>query len=122
MSSRSNTFLSKYLSDPTEDVRIATENLLADFLHEIRDVSLVQKRLDEHGKFRRETESPEAMRRSDYDREKFPEIALSPNERAAFIPESEADSVHDGTSTHREEVESEKDYREGGGTLFLSWH
>ena len=33
----------KYLSDPTEDVRVATENLLADFLKEIRDISIGYK-------------------------------------------------------------------------------
>jgi vacuole morphology and inheritance protein 14 len=38
----------KYLSDPSEDVRIATENQLAEFLREIKEVTLVQKhRLDE---------------------------------------------------------------------------
>ena len=37
----------KYLSDPTEDVRVATENLLADFLREIRDISEVRRRREE---------------------------------------------------------------------------
>ncbi|KAI9512329.1 hypothetical protein F5148DRAFT_17533 [Russula earlei] len=31
----------KYLSDPTEDVRIAAENQLAEFLREIREVTIV---------------------------------------------------------------------------------
>lgn len=39
--------LLKYLSDPTEDVRVATENLLADFLREIRDVSELRRRHEE---------------------------------------------------------------------------
>ncbi|KZP00190.1 ARM repeat-containing protein [Calocera viscosa TUFC12733] len=34
--------LLKYLSDPTEDVKIATENVLADFLKEIRQIAQVQ--------------------------------------------------------------------------------
>ena len=37
----------KYLSDPTEDVRVATENQLAEFLREIKEVTLVQKRYAE---------------------------------------------------------------------------
>ncbi|KAF9450636.1 ARM repeat-containing protein [Macrolepiota fuliginosa MF-IS2] len=45
--------LLKYLSDPIEDVRIATENLLADFLREIRDIAYVSRHLDEHGSIRR---------------------------------------------------------------------
>jgi vacuole morphology and inheritance protein 14 len=36
----------KYLTDPTEDVRVATETLLADFLREIRDVTRVRDRID----------------------------------------------------------------------------
>lgn len=43
----------KYLSDPIEDVRIATENLLADFLREIRDVTYVARHLDENGSIRK---------------------------------------------------------------------
>ncbi|KAI5993628.1 vacuolar protein 14 C-terminal Fig4p binding-domain-containing protein [Pisolithus albus] len=39
--------LLKYLSDPTEDVRVATENLLADFVREIRDVSELRRRHEE---------------------------------------------------------------------------
>ncbi|KAF5363894.1 hypothetical protein D9756_000214 [Leucocoprinus leucothites] len=45
--------LLKYLSDPIEDVRIATENLLADFLREIRDVTYVSRHLDENGSIRK---------------------------------------------------------------------
>lgn len=43
----------KYLSDPIEEVRIATENLLADFLHEIRDVTYVAHHLDERESLRK---------------------------------------------------------------------
>ncbi|KAI9433615.1 vacuolar 14 Fab1-binding region-domain-containing protein, partial [Russula earlei] len=39
--------LLKYLSDPTEDVRIAAENQLAEFLREIREVTIKQERLRE---------------------------------------------------------------------------
>ncbi|KAG8824289.1 hypothetical protein FRC18_010555 [Serendipita sp. 400] len=39
--------LLKYLSDPTEEVRTAAENLLADFLREIRDIAVVEKKRQE---------------------------------------------------------------------------
>jgi vacuole morphology and inheritance protein 14 len=57
----------KYLSDPTEDVRIAAENQLAEFLREIREVTIVRKHREEQerlrevepdGKDRTETEQP----------------------------------------------------------------
>lgn len=38
--------LLKYLSDPTEDVRVATEVLLAEFLREIKDITIVRKRAE----------------------------------------------------------------------------
>ncbi|RXW24711.1 hypothetical protein EST38_g1195 [Candolleomyces aberdarensis] len=40
--------LLKYLSDPTEDVRVATENLLTDFLREIHDVTIVSRQFEHH--------------------------------------------------------------------------
>jgi vacuole morphology and inheritance protein 14 len=36
---------SKYLAEDNIDVRVATENVLADFLREIRDIARVQKQL-----------------------------------------------------------------------------
>ncbi|KAJ6538479.1 vacuolar protein 14 C-terminal Fig4p binding-domain-containing protein [Mycena vulgaris] len=54
--------LLKYLSDPTEDVRVATETLLADFVREIRDVSVVRKRAEEQARSKRDSGS---IRRSD---------------------------------------------------------
>ncbi|KAG0702425.1 vacuolar protein 14 C-terminal Fig4p binding-domain-containing protein [Suillus ampliporus] len=95
--------LLKYLSDPTEDVRVATENILADFLREIRDVSVVRQRKEEHA------ESSD-LRRSD---EKLPDITMSHSERALFIPESDFD--HDGEYSLKDEHKSE-DYR-GTGAL-----
>jgi hypothetical protein len=40
----------KYLSDPTEDVRVATEAILADFLREIKDITFVSKRSEEQAR------------------------------------------------------------------------
>jgi hypothetical protein len=93
----------KYLSDPTEDVRVATENILSDFLREIRDVSIVRQRKDEHA------ESSD-LRRSD---EKLPDITMSHSERALFIPESDY-ADHDGEYSLKDEHRLE-DYRGTGG-------
>jgi len=97
--------LLKYLSDPTEDVRVATENILADFLREIKDVSMVRQRKEEHA------ESSD-LRRSD---EKLPDITMSHSERALFIPESDFGHDHDGEHSLKDEHKSE-DYR-GTGAL-----
>ncbi|KIJ69781.1 hypothetical protein HYDPIDRAFT_22946 [Hydnomerulius pinastri MD-312] len=93
--------LLKYLSDPAGDVRVATENLLADFLREIRDVSVIRQRQEDLA------ESFE-QRRSD---EKLPDITMSHTERALFIPESDVTHDYDGEYS---EHKSEKDNRSTG--------
>ena len=56
-------WIRKYLSDPTEDVRVATESALADFLHEIRQVCLVKKQSEEQIKVRRDYDQADATPR-----------------------------------------------------------
>lgn len=108
--------LSKYLSDPTEDVRVATETLLADFLREIRDVSIVRKRNEEHAKSKKEKEQAEPTRRPDVDKEKLPDITLSHPERAAFLQDHGGVTPnHEDDIGYRDEVKSEIDYRDNGG-------
>lgn len=51
--------LLKFLGDPTVDIRTATQNVLADFLREIREVAEVQKSREEDWR-RREEERDEA--------------------------------------------------------------
>lgn len=99
----------KYLSDPTEDVRVATENILADFLREIRDVSMVRQRKEEH-------DESSDLRRPD---EKLPDITMSHSERALFIPESDFGHDHDGEFSLKDEHKSE-DYRGTGGRCCLN--
>jgi vacuole morphology and inheritance protein 14 len=101
-------------------VRIATENILADFLREIREVSIVRKRYEEQSKYGRESDSPETMRRADYDREKLLEVALSPSEGAVFLTDNEADLTPEEESTYRDDHVSDKDYRDSGGESFSS--
>ncbi|THH29667.1 hypothetical protein EUX98_g4525 [Antrodiella citrinella] len=108
--------LLKYLSDPTEDVRIATENLLGDFLREIRDVTLVQRHHEEELRAKREAEQAEHQaRRTDVDKEKLPDITMAHSERATFIPENDDTSSYDNDSDPGvEEKEPEPDTRDLG--------
>ncbi|KAF8969322.1 vacuolar protein 14 C-terminal Fig4p binding-domain-containing protein [Flammula alnicola] len=78
--------LMKYLSDPTEDVRVATENLLADFLRELRDVTIVSRQLEQHVKSKTPAES---IRRSDVDGDKLPDLTMENAERALYMLEND---------------------------------
>lgn len=99
------------MSDPTEDVRVATDNLLAVFLKEIRDIARVQKHYEEKMKQREAEQKEQQGRRND---EKLPDITMSHTERAAFLPEGEG--MYDDVSP-REEIPPESDYiRDTGGT------
>jgi vacuole morphology and inheritance protein 14 len=77
---------SKYLSDPTEDVRVATENLLADILHEIRDVTTVSRRLQQRPKSKTSLES---LRRNDYESDILPELNMESAERSLLMLEDD---------------------------------
>lgn len=109
----------KYLSDPTEDVRIATENLLGDFLREIRDVTLVQRHHDEEMRAKREAEQAEQQaRRGEADKDKLPDITMAHSERVSFIPENDDTSSFDNDSDAPiEEKEPEPDSRDLGSKL-----
>lgn len=84
---------------------------MADFLREIRDISVLRHRQGEIA------ESSE-QRRAD---EKLPDITLSHSERALFIRENDVAHDHDGELS---EQKSDKDNRSTGGaipaTLILS--
>ncbi|KAI6166239.1 vacuolar protein 14 C-terminal Fig4p binding-domain-containing protein [Pisolithus thermaeus] len=78
--------LLKYLSDPTEDVRVATERLLADFVREIRDVSELRRR---HEELAGATESHGA------------DESQPGSERAVITPESGFVSDQEDSNEHR---------------------
>lgn len=105
---------SKYLSDPTDDVRVATEGLLADFLREIKDVTAIQRRHEEQLKVKREATVTEASRRLEVEkeREKLPEITMDHPERATFI--SENDEVFDNDLETPDEKHPESELRDTG--------
>ena len=80
----------KYLSDPNEDVRVATEVVLSEFLKEIRDITTVA----------RKTQGEEAVKRD------------------ATAEESElSDQMQeDMPSSHGEEEEGDMGYPDGSTT------
>jgi vacuole morphology and inheritance protein 14 len=86
----------KYLSDPTEDVRIAAENQLAEFLREIREVTIVRKHREEQERLR-EVEREERNRaEAEQTKERPSDIAAVPDtERVSSLngdlPSSDAE-------------------------------
>jgi vacuole morphology and inheritance protein 14 len=97
---------SKYLSDPTEDVRVATENILADFLREIRQVTSVRKRAEEQAKSKRDTAAADGeLEDKDHSEE---------TSQGGFAPGSMANSMADATSTYKDEQASDLDIRDIG--------
>ncbi|KAJ4479209.1 vacuolar protein 14 C-terminal Fig4p binding-domain-containing protein [Lentinula aciculospora] len=102
--------LLKYLSDPTEDVRVATEVLLADFLREIRDVTVVRKRSEKLGKSIPTGGDTKSIVPSEGNQTE-PSLTHSP-ERAAFLYD------HDDTryldSEYKDDHASDFDARDAG--------
>ncbi|KAF5393194.1 hypothetical protein D9757_001237 [Collybiopsis confluens] len=98
--------LLKYLSDPTEDVRVATEVLLADLLREIREVSVVSRRSE---KLARSTHDADSVYPSDGIQTGEGFITHSP-ERPAFMH----DDSPDYNPEYREDSGSDYDVRDTG--------
>jgi len=99
---------------------VATETLLADFLREIRDVSIVRKRYEEQAKSKRR-ELAEYTRRPNNAAEKLPDITLPYQERNAFIPENNAGSDYDRNPVVQDDHVSEADYRDTGSEAYHLW-
>lgn len=91
-------------------MRVATENLLADFLREIRDVTVVSRQLDQYAM----RTSVEFTRRADATLEKLPDVTLENAERALFIPEND-DQSHHSESAVKEDYSPEINDRDTGG-------
>ena len=109
----------KYLSDPTEDVRIAAENQLAEFLREIREVTIVRKHREEQDRLREPKPEENNWAEVEAIKERSSDIVISDTERATFLngnlppaPSSESDKQND-------EVELDVDERNVGGTFWL---
>ncbi|CAK5275334.1 unnamed protein product [Mycena citricolor] len=109
--------LLKYLSDPTEDVRVATETLLADFVREIRDVTVVRKRTEEKAKSLHDSSS---IRHSEsgVDESRLPDFSVDQSERAVFIAENDGSSAYgDDIAPLRDDGPSEVEYRDTGAWI-----
>ena len=105
---------SKYLSDPTEDVRVATENLLADLLREIRDVTTVSRQLPQRPKSKTPAES---LPRVETEVEVLPDLNLESAERALLMLENDEQetSAHGSQTSARNAGSLEFDDRDIGG-------
>jgi vacuole morphology and inheritance protein 14 len=92
---------------------VATETLLAEFLREIRDVSIVRKRNEDRTKAKKDKEHPQPIRRPDVD--KLPDITLSHPGRAAFLQENDdALSDTDEETSFKYEIQADTDHRDNG--------
>lgn len=108
---------SKYLSDPLEDVRVATETLLAEFMREIRDVSNVQRKPTESlYRFKPNSEKADSVRQPDRS-EKMLDMSVEDAEKAAFILDHDERSSYDQKATLKDDLASDIDYRDTGGLL-----
>jgi vacuole morphology and inheritance protein 14 len=108
----------KYLSDPTEDVRIAAENQLAEFLREIREVTIVRKHREEQQRLR-DVESEE-HNHVDAERvkERPSEIAAPPDtDRVSFLNGDSSLALPLDVEKPNGDAESEVHERDIGGAL-----
>jgi vacuole morphology and inheritance protein 14 len=101
----------KYLSDPTEDVRIAAENQLAEFLREIREVTVVRKHREEQERLREA--KPEENTETEGTKERFSDIAISDPDRAIF--HSSNLPLSSETEKQNEDLELDMNERNLGG-------
>lgn len=97
--------LLRFLEDPTVDVRTATQNILADFLKEIREVAEVKKsreeewkRRDEEGSHRHHNRTPSQVSEGvDQNQEEpLPEREGDRNDRALDMSDEEGSYTDDG--------------------------
>lgn len=99
----------KYLTDPTEDVKVATEGVLADFLHEIQDITILQKHKEEKARAAREVSNAQAGKGDDT---KVTPVSEAENEqlsRGAFMPDGDEKSVDPTKEKAGGEVEAPHD-------------
>jgi vacuole morphology and inheritance protein 14 len=107
----------KYLSDPTEDVRIAAENQLAEFLREIREVTVVRKHREEQERL--QVAKPEENNREEAEavKERSSDIAITDAERGTLLNGNLPLAPSSETDKQDEEVELDVNERNVGGTF-----
>jgi vacuole morphology and inheritance protein 14 len=108
----------KYLSDPTEDVRIAAENQLAEFLREIREVTVVRKHREEQERLREAKPEENNWTEAEGTKERSSDIAISDPDRATF--HSNNLPLSSETEKQNEDFELDMNERNLGG-MFPRW-
>jgi vacuole morphology and inheritance protein 14 len=103
----------KYLSDPTEDVRIAAENQLAEFLREIREVTVVRKHREEEERLREVRPEEDNWTEAEGTKERSSDMATSDPDRATF-PSSNL-PLSSETEKQNEDLELDMNERNLGG-------
>ena len=100
------------MSDPTEEVRTATENVLADFLRELREVTAVNRNNEEQAK---DVSVPTTARKSEQEKASEQEVL----ERSAFITQNDENTNLENESAIKDEYVSAIDVaeRDTGGEL-----
>ena len=111
----------KYLSDPTEDVRIAAENQLAEFLREIREVTIVRKHREEQEHLREPKPEENTWSETEAIKERSSDIAISDTERATYPNGNLPLALSSETDKQNEEVALDINERNVGG-MFLWCH
>ncbi|KAK4702148.1 vacuole morphology and inheritance protein 14, partial [Phenoliferia sp. Uapishka_3] len=99
--------LLKFLGDPTVDIRTATQNVLADFLREIREVAEVQRARDEVGRRREEEGDGGVISRR--------ESGQSAVDRGEGAEEEEEDELEGDEEEVEEGYQDDGDEGEGSG-------
>ncbi|KZS98079.1 ARM repeat-containing protein [Sistotremastrum niveocremeum HHB9708] len=107
--------LLRYLSDPSPDVKVATENLLAEFLREIKHITGLRRRQEEKLIMQKELDQSDAARRQEKEEERLPDITMTPSDSTAFLPDG-GSVAHTYTSetTFKDDLAPEHDDRDSG--------
>ena len=105
----------KYLSDPTEDVRIAAENQLAEFLREIREVTVVRKHREEEERLREAKPEENNWTEAEGAKERSSDIAISEPDRPTFHGSNLP--LSSDTEKQNEDLELDINERSLGGTF-----
>ena len=108
----------KYLSDPTEDVRIAAENQLAEFLREIREVTVVRKHREEEERLRESKPEENSWTEAEGTKERSSDIAIADPDRATL--QSSNLPLSSETEKQNEDLELDVDERNIGGMFLRS--
>lgn len=110
----------KYLSDPTEDVRIAAENQLAEFLREIREVTIVRKHREEQQRLREIEPEEKTRAESERGKERIQERAPPPDSERVSLLDGNLSLAPPSSELEKPigDVGSDVDERDtGGGSL-----